>query len=201
MKIIKCIFLSILVITCSLSCKRTKVSAHINETKDYYKDIVLTQDTLKSKKSNKIIPIDTNSLGIFWNDFKRDLKNDNKAQVIKSFDFPIRAIYPVIFKYAHDCDTLAYVRYEEKYNDFDITESNILEYYNFVFTDELKEVIYQTSLDDLLTNGYRNTVVTGITYSFFPKKYNIKVNCPNDHNLKFYFLYKDNRWKISVGGI
>lgn len=158
-------------------------------------------DSLKIKEKELTLPIDTASLGNFWSSFKNNLKENNKKEVIKVFNFPIRAIHPVLFRYAHDCDTLAYIENEEKYHDFDITHENISQYYDFVFTKELKEVIAQTSLDDLLTKGYGNTVVPGLTYTFFPKEYDIKVNCANDHNLKFYISYRENDWSISVGGL
>jgi hypothetical protein len=85
--------------------------------------------------------------------------------------------------------------------NFDIEENNIAEYYDFVFTDILKEIIYQTSVDDLFSKGYKNEKIPGLTYVFFPKNYNVQVNCPNDHNLKFYFTYQQNRWQIDIGGL
>ena len=158
--------------------------------------------SLKVKGEELNQPIDTASLGSFWSNFKNNLKENNKKEVIKVFNFPIRAIHPVLFRYAHDCDTLAYIENEEKYHDFDITHENISQYYDFVFTKELKQVIAQTSLDDLLTEGKIYTEDNpSIIYTFFPKKYDIKVNCPNDHNLKFYMVYAENRWSISVGGL
>lgn len=156
---------------------------------------------LREKKVNSCIPIDTVSLCVFWNGFQQDLRFGNKQKVIEVFNFPIHAIFPVLFRYAHDCDTIAYIENEEKYRDFDIDENQMTEYYDFVFTEVLKEIIYQTSVDDLLTKGYRSEKIPGITYTFFPKNYNVKVNCPNDHNLKFHISYKEDRWNIAIGGL
>ena len=200
-KIIALLIVLFAVFSCGFSeDKREKENQNTvsQESKEY---VSVPVDTLKIEEEKLPLPIDTASLENFWNSFKNNLKENNKREVIKVFNFPIRAIHPVLFKYAHDCDTLAYIQNEEKYHDFDITHENISQYYDFVFTKELKEVIAQTSIDDLLTKGYGNTVVAGVTYTFFPKKYNIKVNCPNDHNLKFHITYKENSWSMSVGGL
>lgn len=147
------------------------------------------------------VPIDTASLDAFWVDFQNNLRNDNKQRVIEVFEYPIHAEHIVIFKFAYDCDTTALVIERDKYAEFDIEKNNIVEYYDFVFTDVLKEIIYQTSVEDLLSKGYKNTKIPGLTYTFSPKNYRVKVNCFNDHNLKFYITYKEHKWRIEIGGL
>ncbi len=152
-------------------------------------------------RNNKTSNTDTLSLDIFWNDLQKNIIKGQRKEVISKFNFPIRAIYPVIFKYAHNCDTVWYTKNEEKYCNFDITMDNIDKYYDFVFTDELKKVITETSTQDLLSKGYLNKKIPVLTYSFFPKDYDLKVNCPNDHNMKFNFIFKHDRWKITISGL
>ena len=167
------------------------------------------KETLSSEKSDtinianeQIVPqIDTLSLSAFWESLQRNISIDKREVVIEGFNFPIRAIYPVLFKYAHDCDTISYSENEDKYHNFDITQNIIGDYYDFVFTEELKKVISETSVKDLLSKGYVNKKIPGVTYTFFPRDYDIKVNCPNDHNMKFHFIFKNNKWKISIGGL
>ena len=78
---------------------------------------------------------DTLKIEKFWNDFKKNVRDNNKEKIIKCLNFPIRAIHPVLFRFAQDCDTITYIKNEKKYRDFDITESNIMEYYDFIFVD------------------------------------------------------------------
>ncbi|KAF2515804.1 hypothetical protein E0W68_12690 [Flavobacterium salilacus subsp. salilacus] len=200
-KIIVLLLLLFVVFSCGFSEEKKEKHQQNIISQEGNEYMPLISDTLKVREEKLPLPIDTASLGNFWSNFKKNLKDNNKNEVIEVFNFPIRAIHPVIFKYAHDCDTLAYIQNEEKYIDFDITQDNILQYYDFVFTKELKQVVAQTSLDDLLTKGYGNTVAPSVSYTFFPKEYDIKVNCPNDHNLQFYISYKEDNWSISVGGL
>lgn len=71
------------------------------------------------------IPMDTASLLAFWDQFQGDLKAGHRTEVINVIQFPIHAIFPVLFRYAHDCDTAAYMKNEAQYLDFDIDSSNI----------------------------------------------------------------------------
>lgn len=152
---------------------------------------------------NSLMPIDTALWSKFWIDFQEDIRSNNKKQIIELLEFPVHAIYPVLFQYAHDCDTVAYIENEKRYGDFDVDSSNINEYYDFIFTDVLKDVILQTSVDDLYRKGIRYKLSTGVslTYQFFPKDYDVKVNCPNDHLLKFHISNELKGWQISIGGL
>jgi hypothetical protein len=160
---------------------------------------VRSSEYITSKDS--LPAIDTASLFQFWNSFKDDLKNNNKLKVTSKLVFPAHAVHLVTFKYSHDCDTTAYVLNQKKYSKFDITSQNVDKYYDFIFSDVLREIISQTSAEELLQKGYRNEVLPGITYIFFAKDYNVKVACPNDHNLKFYIICKKNKWSIEIGGL
>lgn len=146
-------------------------------------------------------PIDTISLNRFWNNFQENIRSNNKKAIIEVLEFPVHAIHPVLFRYAHDCDTVAYIKNEEKYASFDIDKNNINEFFDFVFSEVLKEIIEQTSTQDLLKKGHRSKTFQGLTYTFFPKNYKVKVNCPNDHNLKFYLSYDNSNWRIGIGGL
>lgn len=158
------------------------------------------KDTLKTKKEQVTPQIDTLSLRDFWVNFQRNISEDNKQEVTKVLNFPVRAIYPVIFKFSHDCDTISYIQNEEKYNNFDITKENVEEYYDFLFSGVLKKAISQTTVDDLLKKGIRYEDNSGITYQIFPKNY-IKVDCPNDHLIRLHISYKKTHWSISISGL
>lgn len=194
------IFFNIIILM-TLSCSIN--NNYINENRKFYGAYVrMNNAEVINIESEQVAPkIDTLSLRIFWNSLQKSIVEDKRQDVIEKFNFPIRSIFPVIFKYAHDCDTTSYTKNEEKYNDVDITPDNIKSYYDFVFTEELKRVIIDTSIDDLLSKGHLNEKIPGLTYAFFPKNYNIKVNCINDHNMKFYFLFKNTSWRITISGL
>jgi len=144
--------------------------------------------------------LDTVLLKVFWNRLKQDVKTDNRAAVIKVFEFPIHAAHIVTFQYAYDCDTAAFIRNEKKYNNIDITEKNIQAYYNFVFSAVLKELISKTTIKHLLTKGTIDKKHPWLSYHFFPGEYR-KVKCRNDHQLTFHISQKDKTFKISIGGL
>lgn len=146
-------------------------------------------------------PIDSITLKKFWNSFRESIRNDDRKNVVSKLDFPVHAIHPVIFKYSHDCDTSDYIKNEEKYANFDIDEKNINEYYDFIFTPVLKNIILQTSYEMVLEKGIRSKNESMVTYTFFAKDYKVKVKCANDHNLKFYIFKESDEWKISIGGL
>ena len=173
-----------------------EVSAEPNNTAEDPKSIGFYEVEQEIKPN-----IDTLSLRVFWNSLQESIVEEQKRAVVSKFNFPIRAIYPVLFKYAHDCDTLSYVENEEKYHDFDITLDNVESYYDFVFTEELKKVVTETSIQELLSKGYFNDKMPGLTYSFYPKDYDLKTSCVNDHNMKFNFIYKNDTWKITISGL
>lgn len=159
------------------------------------------KDRLKTKKEQVAPQIDTLSLRDFWVNFQKNISEDNKQEVTKVLNFPVRAIYPVIFKFSYDCDTISYIQNEEKYNNFDITKENVEEYYDFLFSGVLKKAISQTTVDDLLKKGIRYEDNSGITYQIFPKNY-IKVDCPNDHLIRLHISYKETtHWSISISGL
>lgn len=193
--------------------KKEENSSNIQVEKNYFniKNIEHIPDTTgealevmkewrKTENEKCDIQIDTVSLKEFWNSFKENINYDNKNQIIEVLKFPVHAIHPVMFRYAHDCDTTAYIENEKKYENFDIDSNNINKYYDFIFSDVLKKIISQTSTQDLLKKGIRSKSSPMLIYVFFPKDYNVKVNCPNDHNLKFYFHQELKNWKIGIGG-
>lgn len=162
-------------------------------------------DYLYKKEMQSFVPIDTVSLCVFWANFQNNLRNDNKQEVIDVLEFPIRAIFLVLFKYAYDCDTIAYIEGEKQYGDFDIYKNNVFEYYDFIFSETLKEIVQQISFSDLLNenNIDKNSsgLILGLTLQLFPKNYNVKVNCSNDHLLKFHISFENKKWNIEIGGL
>lgn len=146
-------------------------------------------------------PIDSITLKEFWNSFQKSMRIDDRKTVVSNLDFPVHAIHPVIFKYSHDCDTSDYIKNEEKYANFDIEKKNVSEYYDFIFTPVLKSIIQQISYEMILDKGIRSKNTSMIIYNVFAKEYKVKVNCENDHNLKFYISKESDEWKISIGGL
>lgn len=206
------ISLSLFFISCSFFSRTEKnrspidhqtknISARYAEKEEEISAIAEKGNTALNKKNVDSILLDTVALKSFWGNFQNNLHNENRQKVIEVLDLPIHAIFLVLFRYAVDCDTLAYIENEKKYWNFDIDTNNIVQYYDFVFTEVLKKIINQTSVNDLLSKGYINDKIPGLTYIFFPKNYDVKVNCSNDHNLKFYITCKENRWLIGIGGL
>jgi len=78
--------------------------------------------------------LDTTSLHNFWINFQKDLQRGNKDSIIKVLEYPVRAYYIVLFQFAHNCDTNAFIINERKFSDLDITQANVYEHYNFIFT-------------------------------------------------------------------
>jgi len=157
-------------------------------------------DSILIQKNIQSVSFDTVSFCAFWNNFQNNIHNENRKEVIEVLKFPVRAIFPVLFRYAHDCDTTVYMKNMDKYYDFDIDEHNIDEYYDFIFTETLKDMIKQTTIQYLLTlvdKEFDNF----IRLSLFPKNYNVKVNCPNDHHMVFFISYENEQWKIGIGGL
>jgi hypothetical protein len=73
--------------------------------------------------------------------------------------------------------------------------------YDFLFSDVLKEVIYQTSVNVLLSKGHRYDKTPGLAYQLYPKNYKIKVNCPNDHLMILYIGFEKGKWRMGIGGL
>lgn len=199
--------LVIIVLICFWSCnskKETKaVTQHdipkvLKENKT--SPFKFNEKILSNNNIEQAIQIDTLSLRDFWVNFQKNINEDNKQEVTKVLIYPVRAIYPVIFKFSHDCDTIAYVQNEQKYNNFDLTKENVTEYYDFLFSVKLKEIIRLTSVDDLLNNGIIYDNNSAITYQIFPKNY-FKVNCSNDHLMRFHISYKETHWRIEISGL
>lgn len=189
MKNLVVLFLFILTVSCSESTKQTIA-------------ITKKDDAIKSREQSKDdVSFDSKSLKTFWKEFKDCLKNGNTEYVSGVMNYPIRGIYPVIFKYSHDCDTISYDKNSEKFINLSISRKNFNKYYDFVFSDVLKEIIYQTDYRDLIKRGTRNNKITGLSYSFHAKEYKVPVKCSNDHCIIFHFLFKDSRWKITIGGL
>lgn len=95
----------------------------------------------QQKEESSYALIDSISLRAFWYDFKSNLKSNNKQAVIDVFKYPIPANHFVIFKYSYDCDTLGLIENEEEYGNLYFDRDNIIEYYDFIFSDILKEII------------------------------------------------------------
>lgn len=91
-------------------------------------------------------------------------------------------------------------RDSQKYESLDIDSTNVMEFYQFIFSKELKQVIKQTNAEMLFQKGIPNKVVPGLTLIIFPKEYKLKVRCPNDENLRLYIIYKKDNWRIAIGG-
>ena len=200
------ILLSIYLFSCNRILKEKDENyqtEYVNKTNlNHSESIAIINSFKDSLSSNEIDLKDSLSLKLFWCDFQNNLRNNYKQKVIKDLEYPIHAIFPVIFKYACDCDTLEFIKGQEKYEDFDITKNNVIEYYDFIFNDTLKDIILQTSFEDLLYKGIWNShKIEGLTYNIFPKNYNIKVKCSNDHLIKLYINFKNNKWIIGFGGL
>ena len=148
----------------------------------------------------KQMKIDTVSLDKFWRNFQHDLLVKNKDSVTAILDFPVHAIFSVLFRYAYDCDTALYMKNEDKYHNFDITKANINEYFDFVFSDTLIKIVQQISTRDLLQKGIRYENFEGVLFECFPKDF-IKVNCPNDHLYMFFITKESNNWRLGIGGL
>ena len=154
------------------------------------------QNAGKKPNSNKPTKIDTVGLHTFWLGFQQNLLNKKNDPVVAVLDFPVHALFPVLFKYACDCDTGLYIKNEKKYNTFDITPSNIKQYFNFIFSDTLIKIVQQITTEDLLKKGIINKTPDGLMYEIFPKEY-IKVPCPNDHLYMFNISKTKNIWRLS----
>jgi hypothetical protein len=159
---------------------------------------------LKNNRTDEIdsmtVTLDSASLDIFWNNFKLNLRENNKKGIINVLEFPIHAYNIVLFQYSYDCDTATFIEQEKKFLNIDIDSSNINRYYNFIFSDVFKEIINQTTTEDILERGVIYESGEGIAYRFFAKDYNVDVKCVNDHELTFYFYSKNNSWRVRVGG-
>ncbi len=157
---------------------------------------------LKTRNSSFVNSlIDTAEFISFWVHFQSLVKNNKEDEVLKMFQFPIHAINAVIFKYSCDCDTAKYIQNEEKYREVEISQNNFIEYYSFIFTKELKFIIQNLTAKEILKASASNTKSIGFSYTIFPKEHDVKVNCPNDHNLKFHFIYSNSKWSITLGGL
>ena len=141
---------------------------------------------------------DTVGLKKFWEGFKKDISTNNIKNIAAKLNYPIRAIHPVIFKYSYSCDTIAYIKDEEKYENVDINREDMSRYFDFVFDDVLKNIISKISYHDLLQEGHLSE--SSVSFSIFPKHY-MKVPCPNDHNIKLYLIKRNGVWSVSIGGL
>lgn len=192
--------IGIIILLFTISCKE---GVKLNNKQVYVikaKDSVL-YSYKKNEKENKLeLYIDSVSFNSFWKKFKSDIKNDNRKEVVKIIGYPVRAIYPVIFQYSYDCDTIKFIHNQEKYSDTVINIENINEYYDFVFNEVLKKVILKTSIEDLLKKGIINN--GGLTFEIYAKDYYSEIECPNDHLLMLHF-YKNEEgyWMVSFGGL
>jgi len=182
------------------------INDNINDS-EYEKQIsnsrVVELSKISCNKKNDLYHIpfkDTISFKRFWGNFQYNIRNNNREEIIKVLKMPVHSIHFVQFKYSYDCDTLKYAKNVDIYSDFDIDENNINEYYDFMFCETLKKMLLQTSTDRIFKEGIRYKNSSELIFLFFPKKY-FKVNCPNDHNLKFVFSKCPKGWQIEIDGI
>ncbi|MFL9836988.1 MlaD family protein [Flavobacterium sp. ST-75] len=153
--------------------------------------------TPKTEQPKEVFP-DTVGLKQFWKDFKKDISTNNVKSTAARLDYPIRAIHPVLFKYSYSCDTITYIKNEEKYANVDINKGDMPRYFDFVFDDVLKNIISKISYQDLLQQGHLSE--NSVSFCIFPKHY-MQVPCPNDHNLHLYLIKRNNEWSVSIGGL
>jgi hypothetical protein len=191
----------LLLVCCSNATKNNTAETAGNQNLQFVNELQIQDD--KQIDKTEFAPIDTVSLSIFWNKLQNDLRNGNTKEVIEVFEYPIHFEYILLLKFAYDCDTVFYAENSDKYNDFDIDHHNIDQYYDTVFTNYLKDMIYRTGVNDLLEKGYRYKDNTGMTYNFFPQEFYkyARDNCPNDHLLKFHISFENTKWSIEVGGL
>lgn len=144
--------------------------------------------------------IDTISLKNFWNSFQGNIRTNNKSKVIEVLEFPVHAVFLTAFQFSYDCDTARFVRDEKKYLDVDIDKNNAMKYYDFMFGGILKEMILNTSAEDLVQKGM-NSSAPGIAFRFFVRDYIPKGKCYFDHSVYFYFRQIGGKhWLISISG-
>lgn len=200
MKIYLLISLGIQLLTSSCN---EKVSTNVKEDANVQSDSFYAKNTVEafSNKDSLGEVLDTASLYNFWTTFKKDIQADNKEYIVNVLEYPVRAYHLVLFQYAHDCDTTTFIKNEKEYYNLDINQTNVYEYYDFIFTDVLKKIIQQTSFEDLISKGIKEKGKPWLTYRFFPKDYDVQVNCSNDHLLMFYISEENDGWKIGIGGL
>ncbi|RYJ44575.1 hypothetical protein [Flavobacterium beibuense] len=197
MKNITLLSLFLLLVSCN---NKEQLEMLHNETTDFYRIKPQAEPKPQETALKEVMILDTVGLKKFWAGFQKDIFSANKQGVANRLDYPVRAIHPVIFKYSYSCDTIAYIKDEEKYADVDIYKSDMPRCFDFIFDDVLKNIISRISYEDLLQKGHRNKEVNAISYHIFPKDY-MKVPCPNDHNMQFYLHEENGKWSISIGGL
>ena len=144
---------------------------------------------------------DSISLKKFWSNFQSDLTKNNKEKIIECFEFPIQAYYFVLFQFSYDCDTIRFIENEKRYYNYEINRNNFKTNYDFIFTEEFKYIINNTSYDSLIKNAIISKDGKSLIYSFFSYNYYSNLNCFSDHCLYLYINQDFGKWTIKVGGV
>lgn len=160
--------------------------------------IMINSDMRNNPTSDYIV--DTNGIAEFWNTFRNCLRENRIKNINSYLSFPIRAFHLVEFQYALDCNADKYNIDLEKYLDVMIDSTNFNQYYSFVFSDSLLEMIQRTDIELLINSPHVQMTDNSLTYLFFPKEY-FDLNCKSDISLNFHFYRKVNSWKIHITGI
>lgn len=171
-------------------------------------EIAIVDSSRKTVATYKLVQgdeIDSTSFYTFWSNFKADILQQKSRSVLNSIKFPIHAEYPVLFRFACDCDTIHFIENEKKYGNFDINEQSFPEYFDFVFSKELILIISSISGKEILSGAIyekNNSAKLLFTYEIFPKNFKVvKTQCPNDHNLKLHFYCDSGKWMVRFGGL
>lgn len=143
---------------------------------------------------------DSTELANFWRNFQIQLAKGNKSKIKESLYFPIQAYHLVVFQFAIDCDTLKFNTDMDKYLDVQIDSTNFSQYYNFIFSEDLQNMILNTDVDLLFNSYHSRRTEMSLTYVLFPKEY-IHVKCRMDKSLHFHFFKTGDSWKISISGV
>lgn len=202
----KNIIIALIILSLSVSCgnhNENKKSYDLHDEPQKDTSVIRTSidDTLIVSKKEQIVQdfADSLSLCAFWDKFCKDLESNKRKSIIRVLQFPIPAEYFVISQYAHDCDTALYIMNGEKYSGLYIDKNNINAYFDFIFISPLKDAIQQISCKDLLIYGEIHEDEKGLTLYFPSQGYKAKVNCVNDHNIKFHIIKMEHEvWSIKI---
>jgi hypothetical protein len=162
---------------------------------------ILEKNSQKIKNHDPQITInDSISLKDFWSKFQIDLINKNIENIVGYFEFPIHSYYFVLFRFTYDCDTVSFIQNEKIFYNVDIDSLNFFKYYEFMFFNELIEIIKNTSYEKLIKNSLIYEENQKVIYRFFIKDYFNSQKCYRDNCLVFY-IHKDfGKWIIKVSG-
>jgi|GEM_PF-5959219 len=170
MKIYLILLLALLsAVSCNTGTHGKKAPASITGNEQPAGASAALQNTTAATVTEKSGPhIDTVSLTLFWKGFQRNISESNRDSIINILEFPVRAIYPVLFRFAFDCDTARFIKHEKQYADVSINREDAEEYYDFIFSDALKTFIRQTTVTDLPGCWYKAPFMRRCWYMALP---------------------------------